>query len=127
MLTDKEERSLPFYEKGYLGECLYDKIFEEVGHSNLYLFRDTWLEINSSIVQLDSLIISDGEMIINEIFNFSGGLMSKGYIQRKLSLYCEINSQEHAAHYILNSVYIEDIIKENMGEARYKSDIKLRG
>lgn len=67
LLTDKEKRSLSFYEKGYSGECLYDEILEEVEHENLYVFRDIWLEINSGIVQLDNLIISDGEMIINEI------------------------------------------------------------
>ena len=30
-------------------------------------------------------------------------LMSKSYIQKKLSLYCKINGQRHAAHSIFNS------------------------
>ncbi|WP_020008077.1 nuclease-related domain-containing protein [Salinicoccus albus] len=71
-LSDKEARSLSIYEKGFSGECLYDEVFEETGHDNVFIFRDIWLQVEAGNVQLDSLIVSDGEMEINEIKNYSG-------------------------------------------------------
>lgn len=62
-------------------------------------------------------------MTVNEIFSFAGELMSKGYVQKKLSQYCEINGQGHSSHYILKSVYIKDNIDENSYDTRYESDI----
>lgn len=58
-------------EKGYAGELLYDSIYDEVV-SHLYVFRDIYLKIENSILQCDTLIVSDQGFIINEIKNFRG-------------------------------------------------------
>lgn len=71
-LDRKEERSLEWYRSGYAGEQEYDAVLDEVGHGAMYVFRDIWLGIQDSKVQLDSLIVADNIMIVNEIKNYSG-------------------------------------------------------
>lgn len=71
-LDAKSQRKLTVLEKGYAGEKLYDRIFDEVGHSNVYVLRDVYLKIEGSVTQYDSIIISDNEVVVNEIKNFTG-------------------------------------------------------
>ncbi len=59
-------------QKGFEGEQLYDKILDETGHSAIGIFRDIWIKVGKSLTQIDSLIISDDMVIINEIKNYSG-------------------------------------------------------
>lgn len=58
--------------KGYEGECLYDDLLDESGHNNLLVLRDIYLKVGQSVTQFDSILISDYELKINEIKNFSG-------------------------------------------------------
>ncbi|WP_213810162.1 nuclease-related domain-containing protein [Jeotgalicoccus sp. WY2] len=58
--------------KGFEGECLYDKIFEETGHSNVYIFRDVYLKVGNTVTQYDSIVITDNKVTVNEIKNFHG-------------------------------------------------------
>ena len=71
-LDFEEKRNLYNIEKGFDGECLYDKIFDEIGHENLYVLRDLHLKAGKSITQFDSIIISMDRVVVNEIKNYSG-------------------------------------------------------
>ncbi|WP_462421768.1 nuclease-related domain-containing protein [Salinicoccus sp. Marseille-QA3877] len=71
-LTEVESKRLNRLQKGFEGEQLYDIIFEEAGHDGINIFRDIWIKADKSLVQIDSLIVSDDKVIINEIKNYSG-------------------------------------------------------
>ncbi|HBV22361.1 MAG TPA: hypothetical protein DEB42_01025 [Jeotgalicoccus sp.] len=71
-LTKREAKDLSKMKKGYEGEILYDQIFESIGHDNVIIYRDVCLNIDNSVTQYDSLIVSDKGIISNEIKNFSG-------------------------------------------------------
>lgn len=71
-LDFEEKRNLYNIEKGFEGECLYDKIFDEIGHDNVYILRDLYLKAGKSITQFDSIIISIDRVVVNEIKNYSG-------------------------------------------------------
>ncbi|MDO5360686.1 MAG: nuclease-related domain-containing protein, partial [Jeotgalicoccus sp.] len=71
VLSVEDARNLKIYESGFSGECLYDKIFDEVGHDNLYIFRDVYLAVGKSGAQYDSIIIADDVITVNEIKNYS--------------------------------------------------------
>ena len=72
VLNAEDARDLKIYESGFSGECLYDKLFDEVGHDNLYVFRDIYLAAGKSGAQYDSIIISNDAITVNEIKNYSG-------------------------------------------------------
>src|SRR5699024_7415210 len=69
-LSPDEQFQFSNIQKGFEGECLYDQIFDEVGHQNVYIFRDLYLKIGGSVTQYDSIVISDENVTINEIKNF---------------------------------------------------------
>lgn len=71
-LEAEDSRNMKIYENGFFGECLYDKLFDEVGHDNLYIFRDIYLETGKTGAQYDSIIIADDMITVNEIKNYSG-------------------------------------------------------
>lgn len=71
-LSSSEKYKIYILERGFEGEILYDKIFEEVGHNHLYIYRDLYLRIENSVTQYDSLIISDDGIVVNEIKHYSG-------------------------------------------------------
>ncbi|WP_026858666.1 nuclease-related domain-containing protein [Jeotgalicoccus psychrophilus] len=72
VLSAEDARKLKIYENGFLGECLYDKLFDETGHDNLYIFRDVYLASGKSGAQYDSIIIANDVIAVNEIKNYSG-------------------------------------------------------
>ncbi|WP_026858382.1 nuclease-related domain-containing protein [Jeotgalicoccus psychrophilus] len=72
VLSAEDKRELKIYENGFSGECLYDKLFDETGHDNLYVFRDVYLAAGKSGAQYDSIIIANDTLIVNEIKNYSG-------------------------------------------------------
>lgn len=71
-LNFDEKRNLYHIEKGFEGECQYDKIFDEIGHESVYVLRDLYLKAGKSITQFDSIIISADRVAVNEIKNYSG-------------------------------------------------------
>ncbi len=71
-LDDKNHNQLENLRRGYEGECIYDNIFNEVGHDNSYIYRDVYLNIEDSTTQYDSLIVTEEGVVVNEIKNFSG-------------------------------------------------------
>lgn len=77
-LSDDEKWQLKISKRGFEGECLYDKIFEQVGHKRVYIYRDLYLKIENSTAQYDSLIISDEGVTVNEIKNYTGDYLYKG-------------------------------------------------
>lgn len=72
ILTKEEEKKLSWLKRGFEGEQLYDEIFDEVGHQNLNIFRDIWIQADKSLTQIDALMITDETVFINEIKNYSG-------------------------------------------------------
>lgn len=73
-LTANEKYQMALMKKGYEGECLYDKIFDEIGHGNVYIFRDVYLKIGSTTTQYDSIVITDNRVTVNEIKIFQGDI-----------------------------------------------------
>lgn len=71
-LTKEEFRKFKTYKNGYEGELMYDEFFDSIGHDNILIYRDVFLNIDNSVTQYDSLIISDKGIISNEIKNFTG-------------------------------------------------------
>lgn len=67
-----EMYNLRTIKKGYEGECLYDKVFDEIGHENIYIIRDVYLKIGGSVTQYDSIVITENRLVMNEIKNLSG-------------------------------------------------------
>lgn len=72
LLSGEDAKNLSAQEKGYAGECTYDRIFDEVGHGFVFVFRDVYLGIEGRAAQYDSLIVSDDGIVVNEIKNYSG-------------------------------------------------------
>lgn len=72
VLTEQELLHLRRMENGYNGECLYDKIFTEVGHDDVLVYRDLYLKIGESVTQYDALVVNDGGVCVNEIKNYTG-------------------------------------------------------
>jgi len=72
ILTKEEEKKLSRLNRGFEGEQLYDQIFDEVGHQNLNIFRDIWIQADKSLTQIDALIVTDETVFINEIKSYSG-------------------------------------------------------
>lgn len=71
-LSGNDARSLKVHEKGYAGECEYDRAFDEARHDSVFLFRDIYLQIDGQAAQYDCLIVSDDGITVNEIKNYSG-------------------------------------------------------
>lgn len=77
-LTREEKGRLQAYQKGFAGECLYDKLFEDVGHADVLIYRDLYLQIGRSVTQYDALVINDDGIIVNEIKNYTGEYKVEG-------------------------------------------------
>ncbi|MBF0754614.1 NERD domain-containing protein [Jeotgalicoccus nanhaiensis] len=71
-LDFEERRNLYNIQKGFDGECLYDKILDEIGHESVYILRNLYLKAGKSITQFDSIVISMDRVAVNEIKNYSG-------------------------------------------------------
>lgn len=71
-LVKSDAKKLNVYERGLVGEQIYDKMCDEAGHENFIIFRDVYLKIEGTVTQYDSIIVSDGSLIVNEIKNFKG-------------------------------------------------------
>lgn len=76
-LSNDETKKLEWLSRGYQGEVLYDKIVDEVGLSNIYIFRDIYLEIDGSVTQFDCLIVTEDAVEMNEVKNYSGNYACK--------------------------------------------------
>ena len=71
-LSTEEAKKLSALERGYNGECIYDAVFDEIGHGSVFVFRDIYLGLEDSVAQYDALIVSDAGITVNEIKNYSG-------------------------------------------------------
>ena len=71
-LNGEDAKKLSVLERGFACECIYDEVFDEVGHGSVFVFRDIYLKIEDSIAQYDALIVSDAGITVNEIKNYSG-------------------------------------------------------
>lgn len=71
-LSSDERYIMKTLQKGYEGECLYDKIFDEIGHEDIYILRDIYLPKGKAAAQYDSIIISENRVVVDEIKNISG-------------------------------------------------------
>lgn len=77
-LTSKEKIDYSAAARGYDGECLYDKIFNDAGHDDILIYRDLYLKIGETVTQYDALIINDDGVVINEIKNYTGEYRFEG-------------------------------------------------
>lgn len=76
-LSREESKKLEWLSRGYQGEVMYDTIVDEVGLSNVYIFRDIYLEIDGSVTQFDCLIVTEDAVVMNEIKNYTGSYSCK--------------------------------------------------
>lgn len=77
-LTNVEKSWYKTFLKGYEGECLYDEIFEDVGHDDVLVYRDLYLKVGKSVTQYDALVINDEGIVVNEIKNYTGEYKVEG-------------------------------------------------
>lgn len=77
VLSNDERKKYDYLKKGYVGECEYDQILDNVGHENLFVYRDIYLKINDVITQYDTLLINDDGVVVNEVKNYSGDYLYK--------------------------------------------------
>lgn len=77
-LTSVEKSWFKTFQKGFEGECLYDEIFEDVGHDDVLVYRDLYLKLGKSVTQYDALVINDDGIIVNEIKNYTGEYKVEG-------------------------------------------------
>ena len=78
ILSDKEQRKLAALSSGHVGECEYDRLFDDAGHGSLLIYRDIWMKVDDAVIQADSLIIADGVVAVDEVKNFSGNYKYAG-------------------------------------------------
>ncbi|WP_342388699.1 nuclease-related domain-containing protein [Salinicoccus bachuensis] len=71
-LEEGEKRRLKMLRQGFEGEQTYDRLWDEVGHEQLLIFRDLWLKVENATLQIDALIVGEDRLIVNEIKNYSG-------------------------------------------------------
>ncbi|MFC3420105.1 nuclease-related domain-containing protein [Salinicoccus hispanicus] len=71
-LGEGERKRLKMLRQGFHGEQIYDRLWDEVGHEQLLIFRDLWLKIENATLQIDALIVGEDRLIVNEIKNYSG-------------------------------------------------------
>ena len=77
-LTSVEKSWFKTFQKGFEGECLYDDIFEDVGHDDVLVYRDLYLKLGKSVTQYDALVINDDGIVVNEIKNYTGDYKVEG-------------------------------------------------
>lgn len=77
-LTNVEKSWYKTFLKGFEGECLYDEIFEDVGHDDVLVYRDLYLKVGKSVTQYDALVINDEGIVVNEIKNYTGEYKVEG-------------------------------------------------
>lgn len=77
-LTSVEKSRFKTFHKGFEGECLYDDIFEDVGHEDILIYRDLYLKLGKSVTQYDALVINDDGIVVNEIKNYTGEYKVEG-------------------------------------------------
>ena len=65
ILSDKEQRKLAALSSGHVGECEYDRLFDDAGHGSLLIYRDIWMKVDDALIQADSLIIADGVLAVD--------------------------------------------------------------
>src|SRR5699024_7379364 len=56
----------------FAGEAEYDRLFDVAGHGRLLIYRDVWMKVDKAVLQADSLIVTDGVIVVNGIKNYSG-------------------------------------------------------
>ncbi|MEZ2457792.1 nuclease-related domain-containing protein [Salinicoccus roseus] len=71
-LGEGERKTLKILRQGFEGEQSYDRLWDEVGHDHLLIFRDIWMKVENATLQIDALIVYGDRLIVNEIKNYSG-------------------------------------------------------
>lgn len=71
-LGEGERKMLKILRQGFEGEQSYDRLWDEVGHDHLLIFRDIWMKVENATLQIDALIVHGDRLIVNEIKNYSG-------------------------------------------------------
>lgn len=77
-LTREEQWRFRNLQRGFAGEAEYDALFDDAGHGRLLIYRDLWLQVEKSVLQVDSLIVAEDTLIVNEIKNYSENHLYEG-------------------------------------------------
>ncbi|MDC3416739.1 NERD domain-containing protein [Aquibacillus salsiterrae] len=70
-LSEKDASTFFNQKKGYKGECRFDQLFEPLVNK-YHIINDLLLDVNNSLVQIDSLFIASDTIHLFEIKNFEG-------------------------------------------------------
>lgn len=71
-LSVKDRNYFENLDKGYKGELMYDEWMEKHLQNNYLIINDLLLEINNTIFQIDSLLLSSNKILQIEVKNFEG-------------------------------------------------------
>lgn len=71
-LTGKDLHYYSFIEKGYEGECRFDRLVEAHLSDDWLAVNDLLLEKNNRMFQIDSLLVRHGTIFLNDVKNFDG-------------------------------------------------------
>lgn len=71
-LMSEDQWKLEWLSRGFSGEVLYDKMFDDAQISGVFVFRDIFLNIDGGPTQYDNLIVTDVGITVNEVKNYSG-------------------------------------------------------
>lgn len=71
-LSEKERNQYVNLEKGYIGELKFDEWLEKKQSTNWLILNDLLLEINHTVFQIDSLVITPEVTYLFEVKNYEG-------------------------------------------------------
>lgn len=93
-LAENERKRLLNLSKGFNGEDQFDHLIESL-QSDIYLLHDLCLEHNHSVFQIDTLLISEKEIVLFEVKNYEGDFVFEAGDFRILSNNQEILNPLH--------------------------------
>ncbi|MFA9557904.1 nuclease-related domain-containing protein [Evansella sp. AB-rgal1] len=78
-LSENEMKYYHSLEKGYIGEQRFIWLLEKLhGESDILIFHNLVFEVNNSIFQIDTLIISSQNIYLSEVKNYTGDYWLEG-------------------------------------------------
>lgn len=117
-LSEKDNKRYANIVKGFEGEKRFDQLTEAL-QADIYLLHDICLEQNHSVFQIDTLLISEKEIVLFEIKNYEGDFLYESGVFRILSTNQEILNPLHQLNRSLT--LLRSLLK------RMKSNMTIKG
>lgn len=92
--SEEEERLYANLEKGYQGEVAFDRLAEKL-KADMIVLNDICLEFNHAVFQIDTLIISQKEVFLLEIKNYTGDYLYEAGDIRAVSSQFDLTNPLH--------------------------------